>query len=86
MPSVGSLKSEISKLGLIEKEELLTYLEEVLVLGSYATQIVEEVVTLQDASEMLGCSDSTLRKQVLSGKFKDANIVKQRELFFSIKV
>lgn len=33
-------------------------------------KIIDEVITLQEASLILGCADSTLRKWVLSGKFK----------------
>lgn len=33
--------------------------------------IVNEVITLQEASEILGIADSTLRKKVLNGDFKD---------------
>lgn len=33
-------------------------------------EIINEVITLQEASLILGCSDSTLRKKVLRGYFK----------------
>lgn len=33
--------------------------------------IVNEVITLQEASDLLGIADSTLRKKVLNGEFKE---------------
>jgi predicted HTH domain antitoxin len=33
--------------------------------------ILNEVITLQEASELLGIADSTLRKKVLNGEFKE---------------
>jgi hypothetical protein len=32
-------------------------------------EIIKEVITLQEAAEILNCGDSTLRKHVLIGKF-----------------
>ena len=32
-------------------------------------ELIYEVITLQEASDILCCNDSTLRKQVLNGKF-----------------
>lgn len=37
MPSVDSLKNDLEALGIAEQEEILNYLEDVLVLGSFAT-------------------------------------------------
>lgn len=34
-------------------------------------ELVSEVITLQEASEILGCCDSTLRKQILKGQFQE---------------
>ena len=33
--------------------------------------LLNDVITLQEASEILGCADSTLRIQVLKGKYED---------------
>ena len=33
--------------------------------------LLNDVITLQEASEILGCADSTLRMQVLKGKYED---------------
>lgn len=33
--------------------------------------VVNEVITLQEASELLGIADSTLRKKVLNKEFKE---------------
>ncbi|MCB2289652.1 helix-turn-helix domain-containing protein [Clostridium sp. CS001] len=41
-------------------------------------QLINEVITLQEASEILDCDDSTLRKQVLNGKFKDGEYRKAK--------
>ena len=41
-------------------------------------QLINEVITLQEASELLDCNDSTLRKQVLNGKFKDGEYRKAK--------
>ncbi|MCA1076163.1 hypothetical protein K9O30_21040 [Clostridium bowmanii] len=41
-------------------------------------QLINEVITLQEASELLSCNDSTLRKQVLNGKFKDGEYRKAK--------
>ena len=41
-------------------------------------KIIDEVITLQEASVILGCSDSTLRKKVLSGKFKEGEYRKAK--------
>lgn len=35
------------------------------------SSLINEVITLQEASDILHCSDSTLRTQVLKGKFKN---------------
>lgn len=35
------------------------------------SKVIYEVITLQEASEMLECADSTLRMHVLQGKFKE---------------
>ena len=39
MPSVASVKKDLEALGTTGQEELLNYLEEVIVLGSYATEV-----------------------------------------------
>lgn len=41
-------------------------------------ELIYEVITLQEASEILDCNDSTLRKQVLNGKFKDGEYRKAK--------
>ena len=40
--------------------------------------VINEVITLQEASEILNCADSTLRKQVLNGKFKEGEYRKAK--------
>jgi hypothetical protein len=41
-------------------------------------KIIDEVITLQEACVILGCADSTLRKKVLSGKFKEGEYRKAK--------
>ncbi len=43
MPTVESVKHDIDALGIAGKEEILNYLEEVFVLGSFATEVTNEV-------------------------------------------
>ncbi len=44
MPTVESVKHDIDALGTAgKKEEILNYLEEVFVLGSFATEVTNEV-------------------------------------------
>lgn len=43
MPTVESVKKDIEALGTAGKEEILQYLEEVFVLGSFATEVTNEV-------------------------------------------
>ncbi|SMC19690.1 hypothetical protein SAMN02745134_00905 [Clostridium acidisoli DSM 12555] len=43
MPTVESVKHDIHALGTAGKEEILNYLEEVFVLGSFATEVTNEV-------------------------------------------
>jgi transposase-like protein len=43
MPTVESVKHDIDALGTAGKEEILNYLEEVFVLGSFATEVTNEV-------------------------------------------
>lgn len=43
MPNVELIKREIQSLGTIEQEEILNYLEEMIVLGSASTEVVNEV-------------------------------------------
>lgn len=43
MPTVESVKHDIDALGTTGKEEILNYLEEVFVLGSFATEVTNEV-------------------------------------------
>ena len=43
MPSVESIKRDIHALGTAGKEEILNYLEEVVILGSFATEVTNEV-------------------------------------------
>lgn len=43
MPTVESVKKDIESLGTAGKEEILQYLEEVFVLGSFATEVTNEV-------------------------------------------
>ena len=40
--------------------------------------MINEVITLQEASKLLNCNDSTLRKQVLNGKFKEGECRKAK--------
>ena len=40
--------------------------------------VINEVITLQEASEILNCSDSTLRRQVLKGNFKEGEYRKAK--------
>lgn len=42
MPSVESITSDIQTLGTAGQEKILNYLEEVIVLGSYATEVTNE--------------------------------------------
>lgn len=46
MSNVESIKRDIQALGTAGKEELLNYLEEVVILGSFATEIINYVVML----------------------------------------
>jgi len=41
-------------------------------------ELINEVITLQEASEILGCNDSTLRRQVINGKFKEGEYRKTK--------
>ena len=43
MPSVESVKMDLEALGTTGQEEILAYLEEVIVLGSFATEVTNEV-------------------------------------------
>lgn len=43
MPSVESIKRDIQSLGATAQEEILNYLEETIVLGSFATEVTNEV-------------------------------------------
>lgn len=43
MPSVASVKKDLDALGTTGQEEILNYLEEVIVLGSFATEVTNEV-------------------------------------------
>ncbi|EKQ57245.1 MULTISPECIES: hypothetical protein [unclassified Clostridium] len=43
MPTVESVKNDIEALGTAGQEEILHYLEEVFVLGSFATEVTNEV-------------------------------------------
>lgn len=43
MPSVASVKKDLEALGTTGQEEILNYLEEVIVLGSFATEVTNEV-------------------------------------------
>lgn len=43
MPTVESVKKDVEALGTAGKEEILQYLEEVFVLGSFATEVTNEV-------------------------------------------
>ena len=43
MPSVASVKKDLEALGTTAQEEILNYLEEVIVLGSFATEVTNEV-------------------------------------------
>jgi len=43
MPSVESIKRDIQALGTAGQEQILNYLEEVVVLGSFATEVTNEV-------------------------------------------
>lgn len=43
VPSVESIKRDIQALGAAGKEEILNYLEEVVILGSFATEATSEV-------------------------------------------
>lgn len=42
------------------------------------TNVINEVITLQEASELLNCADSTLRRQVLKGVFKEGEYRKAK--------
>lgn len=41
-------------------------------------ELVNQVITLQEASELLGCNDSTLRRQILNGKFNEGEYRKAK--------
>lgn len=43
MPTVESVKKDLESLGTEEQEEILNYLEEIMVLASYAAEITNEV-------------------------------------------
>jgi transposase-like protein len=43
MISVESVKMDLEALGTTEQEEILAYLEEVIILGSFATEVTNEV-------------------------------------------
>ncbi|MGH4120588.1 transposase [Clostridium sp.] len=43
MPSVESVKMDLEALGTTGQEEILAYLEEVIILGSFATEVTTEV-------------------------------------------
>ena len=43
MPSVELIKRDIQALGTAGKEELLNYLEEVVILSSFATEVTNKV-------------------------------------------
>src|SRR5665647_1821649 len=43
MPSVESIIKDLDTLGAIEQEEILNHLEEIIVLGSYAAEVTDEV-------------------------------------------
>lgn len=43
MPTIESVKKDIEALGTAGQEEILQYLEEVFVLGSFATEVTNEV-------------------------------------------
>ncbi|MBL4937800.1 IS1595 family transposase [Clostridium sp. YIM B02515] len=43
MPSVESIKRDIQTLGTAGQEEILNYLEEVIILGSFATEVTNEI-------------------------------------------
>jgi len=43
MPSVESIIMDLDTLGAIEQEEILNRLEEIIVLGSYAAEVTDEV-------------------------------------------
>lgn len=43
MPSVDSITTDLDTLGAIEQDEILNHLEEIIVLGSYAAEVTDEV-------------------------------------------
>lgn len=43
MPSVESITKDLDTLGAIEQDEILNHLEEIIVLGSYAAEVTDEV-------------------------------------------
>jgi len=43
MPSVEPIIKDLDTLGAIEQEEILNHLEEIIVLGSYAAEVTDEV-------------------------------------------
>lgn len=43
MPSVDSVKKDLDALGIAEQVEILNYLEEVIILGSFPTEVTNDV-------------------------------------------
>jgi transposase-like protein len=68
MPSVESVKRDLESLGAMGQEQILNYLEEILVLGSFATEIADEVIENRFSKGMV-CPHCGHEKVSKSGKF-----------------
>lgn len=63
MPSVESIKRDIQSLGATAQEEILNYLEETIVLGSFATEVTNEVKenrSLTEPSDIIGSHNTVV--------------------------
>ena len=70
MASIPSLISDIQKLSLTQQEQLFCYLEEILVVGSQANQVTQEVKEFRFAKGKVcpHCSAETVSR---NGKYKE---------------
>jgi hypothetical protein len=74
MASIPSLISDIQKLSLTQQEQLISYLEEILVVGSQVNQVTQEVKEFRFAKGKVcpHCNAETVSR---NGKYKINSVI-----------
>lgn len=84
MPTIESVKNDIEALGTAGQEEILHYLEEVFVLGSFATEVTNEVKETIGKTLLLQFHEKSIKevlRVVIAVKMKREKEVSQRNRY-----